>query len=230
MIKVNPYAVIEGNLREGETLQGELEKLKGLALAWLWHFKEDMFRQINADRWLSTRLAAAPLSEVEEIMYDNYDRSVLERYHRRIREHLQGYFGEVALHTWLHADWHLVYKFNALGAHQPDGYIGAETYNVKTRGENKWGLSVQGALLEDYYILAHEFSGYVYVIGFALKDEVEMRRELGFGFPARLLHPIEFFVSQERIIEGLKFKVAEPLDYRSAVQLRCLNGKRLSRL
>ncbi|MGD0159445.1 MAG: hypothetical protein ABSB89_04025 [Candidatus Bathyarchaeia archaeon] len=136
-----------------------------------------------------------------------------EHFSNILRNHWVGYFGEIAVHTLLGEPWRLVFKFNDVNVwpHQPDGFIGAQPYNVKTRVKNKWGLTFKETTLkESFYVLglnaAHENS--VHLIGYATADELLQNprdRFTNFWCKREELHPIEYF-KPGIVSEGLKHR------------------------
>jgi hypothetical protein len=130
------------------------------------------------------------------------DETLRRRYYERYRRHMIGYAGEVAVHHILGHDWREIFKFNdAHAAHLPDGFIGADSYNVKTRDKNREGLSVCDAVLQEkFYVLAHYAAPNVRLVGYAFAGELEehARDSLGhYWMPREELHIIEHFSACE---------------------------------
>jgi len=206
MIKVDVGKVVTKNLNEGETLEGEGYKLKLLALNHMWsdrYGKRGLYARIKASEDMIkqcdeiVRRATFTFSELHAVL--KRDPEVWGLYYDVRRFHFISFSGEIAMHHMLGKDWHLVYEFNRLGVgHQPDGFIGSQTYDLKTRDRNKWGLPVYNEVLrDDYYVLAHYYENHVYLIGYSTREELMPTRAHSkfnnYWMPTRKMHPIEYF-------------------------------------
>jgi hypothetical protein len=138
------------------------------------------------------------------------DAHVHDLMNKSLREHKIAYLGEIAVHVLLGSDWHRVFEFNNpdVWGHQPDGHIGQESYDVKTRPKNEWGLTVYKKVLKDsYYVLGQNKAreDAVNLVGYATAAELnsDPRDKYGnFERSRERLHPIEFF-KHELVHEGL---------------------------
>jgi hypothetical protein len=209
MIEVDVWKVIQQNLNEGETLDGERTKLTRLAREHMWRHRfgrRGLYERIKADE--------DAIRQCEELLKKHGTfgdlHSVLKKNSevwRRYREvwfgeHVKGYLGEIAMHAYFQVDWHQVYRFNNIevSGHQPDGLLGKDydySYDVKTRSKNKWGLAVYNeVLVDDFYVLAHLYKDKVYLIAYTSKEELEPTKEHSrfdnYWMPASNMHPIEY--------------------------------------
>jgi hypothetical protein len=82
------------------------------------------------------------------------------------------------------------------------------SFNVKTSAKNEWGLTANTRyrLQEDFYILAHYRAGFIRLVGYTSRDELERHPRSKYGkydMPRYKLHPIEYFTA-DQVFDGLK--------------------------
>jgi hypothetical protein len=217
MIEADAEEIICENLREGENLDGEKNKLKVLAFNHMWKHRfgaRGLYVRIHASKEM---IAELELKLKSSELFGNYhdilkkDQEVWRRYLEVWWEHGKSYYAEIAIHYLLGKDWHLVYEFNDLNfwGHLPDGYLNDAPYDVKTRQKNKWGLAVYSEVLQDdYYILAHFYDDLVHLIGYTTKEKLEPTKATSrfnnYWMPACMLHSIEYF-TPEKVSLGFNY-------------------------
>jgi hypothetical protein len=195
----------------GDSVKEEIPKLSGLGYSF-------MLRNFDGLKDRLTKKFGVNLPEhythnqyLQDVKMNKQIRSVTGMI---ILDHLHGYFGEIGIHILLGNNWRQVYEFNDLNKfQQPDGRIGNETYDVKTRSKNQEGLTVSKdkPLSETYYILAHYRHGEVAsvrLIGYTTPEELKEYKRTKYGdYNCELkdLHQIEYF-TPELVKEGLDFK------------------------
>jgi len=208
MIVVNVGKVIDASLREGETREKIVNKLYATARDWIlrdfsWYKQHNEVQDDLSFNEFQLKLKADALFKLAH----------QPKYVNCLRKHFAGYLGEIAVHYLLGEDWRLVFKFNDVNVreHQADGYFGGMpqiSYNVKTRLKNEWGLTAgtRYRLQEGFYVLAHYRAGFIRLVGYASRDELERHPRSKFGnydMPREELHPIEYF-TRSRVFDGLK--------------------------
>lgn len=207
MIEVDIGKIIKNTLNSDETTNGVIHEFTGMALNNMWNHwkgKRSLEEQIKPTKDMALRIGdllkrSHTFGKLHEILSE--DKQVWNRYLDVRRNHFVSYLSEAAMHYALGKDWRLVYQFNdsTFRGHQPDGYLGSYSYDVKTRTKNREGLAVYNQNLKDYfYVLAHYFRKMIYLVGYASKSELygHGRSSSGsFWMPVHKLHPIENFVS-----------------------------------
>jgi hypothetical protein len=203
MIEVNYEKVILDSLHEGETVKDAyFDKMSRIACSFMSAYWRSLKQEWFPSEYITTYQ--------QFIAHIKHDETLRRKFHERWRRHMIGYTGEVAVHHILGNDWREIFEFNDVhDKHQPDGFIGADSYNVKTREKNKWGLSVYDDVLQEkFYVLAHYAASCVRLVGYALAGELEehVRDRRGhYWMHRKELHRIEYF-SPRDVAEGLMYK------------------------